>query len=226
MRIIPKRSQQSGLSLIELMIGMVLGLIILTALINMFAGSSRSAAFSDGLRTMQENGRHGIQTLKRGIRLAGYSPTTRIDPFDIPASGVSTLVVRTTAANDCTGLPTPAGVAEDTYSWDSVAQQITCTGNGVGSVSMPVVDGVEGFRILYGIDTSGDGFPNTFRQYNAGIDAQRVRAIRLALLASSEEPIRSRNSALTHVLFDNELDTTDRVARHVFTTTVLIRNLR
>jgi len=223
-----RSAAQRGMSLIEMMIALVLGLIVITALLNMYVGSSRSAAFSEGLRTMQENGRHGIQVLKRGIRLAGYSPDVRIPAFDIANSGNDKLIVRMVAERDCNGVATAAvgGIAVNTYELDAGNEQITCQGNSVTASKMPLVDGVENFRILYGIDEDNDGFPERYRTHDQITDPLRIRAIRLALLVTSQTSIRTRAVAETHVLLDQEIAMNDRKARHVFSTTVLLRNLR
>lgn len=220
--------RQNGMSLIELMIAMVLGLLVIAALMNMYVGSSRSSIFSEGLRTMQENGRHGVQVLKRGIRLAGYSPETRIQAFDLAAGDESTLVVRMMAERDCNGRSTAAsaGIAVNTYALDTANEQITCMGNSALASRMPVIDGVEDFRVLYGIDADDDGFPESYREYSGAVNPLEIRAIRFALLVTSQRNIRSRAVAETHVLLDKQVNSNDQRARHVFTSTVLLRNLR
>jgi len=60
--------RQSGLTLVELLIAMLLGLIVISAVVNTYIGSTRSARFSNGLAYIQENGRFGIITMQRGIR--------------------------------------------------------------------------------------------------------------------------------------------------------------
>lgn len=221
-------ASQSGVSLIELMIAMVLGLIVITALMNMYMGSTRSATFSEGLRTMQENGRHGVQVLKRGIRLAGYSPDARIDAFDLAASGDSKLVVRMVAQRDCNGgsTATVGGVAVNTYELDTTAEQITCLGNSPTATTMPVIEGVEDFRVLYGVDTNNDDVPETYRNHASVSAAEEIRSIRFALLVTSQQSIRSRPVPETHVMLDREVSMNDRRARHVFSTTVMLRNIR
>ena len=88
------RRKQQGLSLVELMISMVLGLIVVSGLFNMYLGSNRSSQFSNGLQQMQENGRYGVSTLQKGFRLAGYSAGEIVEPIDIAASDDSTVVVK------------------------------------------------------------------------------------------------------------------------------------
>ena len=219
-------NRQGGMTLIELMISVVLGLIILTALINVYSGSSRSSQFSSGLQTMQENGRYGMMTLQRGFRLAGYSPTTPLAPFDLAAGDETTVVVQMTRQFDCNGESTAAsaGVAINTYRFDAANSQITCEGNSASSSEMPLVEGVDAFRVLYGIDADGDSFAERYVSYDASIDPNSIGSVRFALLVNSQSAIRTNVTTETYVVLDDEQAFTDKISRQVFTGTVLLRN--
>lgn len=222
-----QRQRQSGMTLVELMIALVLGLIVVSAVFNTYLGATRSARFSEGLQQLQENGRFGITTLQRGIRLAGYTPDGDIDtPMDVTNSNENQIVVNLKDTYDCNGELTAAvgGIAVNTYAHDDVAQTITCTGN-VSGVAMPIVEGVEAVRFLWGLDGNADGVPEQYVPYDAGINPSEVVAMRVAILVGSGESIRSRATEETHVLFDEEITSPrDKIARNVFTTTVLLRN--
>ena len=220
--------KQSGLSLVELLIAMVLGLIVISAVFNTYLGSSRSSRFSEGLQHMQENGRYGVSALQKGIRLAGYSPNSTISPFDIAASSDTTVVVQMQRAFDCNGQSTVpmAGIAINTYQLDAANEQITCTGNSAMASAMPIVEGVEAFRVLYGIDDDGDDTPEQYVAYDVSIDADTITSVRFALLVNSGQPIRTRNINETYVVLDTEVSRNDRVARDVFSSTVKLRNNR
>lgn len=227
------RHGQQGLSLVELMISMVLGLIVVSGLFNMYLGSNRSSQFSNGLQQMQENGRYGVSTLQRGFRLAGYSAGEIVEPFDIAASNDSTVVVQMRQAFDCNGGSTAAsnGIAINTYRLDTtpadpLKSQLVCTGNSAGATAMPLVEGVEEFRVLYGISTDDDAIPERYIPYNAGINAREVVSLRFALLVNSGNPIRTRDVTESYTVLDKEVSRTDRVARSVFTSTVKLRNRR
>jgi len=224
-------TRQRGLSLVELMIGLVLGLIVVSAVFNMYTGSARSSRFSEGLQTMQENGRYGVSVLQKGLRLAGYSPAKRIAPFDIAAGNETTLVVRMRQTYDCNGESTEdsGGIAVNTYQLNAARQQITCEGNSDKSRAMSIIEGVDGFRVLYGIDIDNDEVPERYVSYDESIDPFQVSALRFAILVNSGQPIRTRERTETHVLLDApEADTTmtDRLARDVFSSTVKLRNRR
>ena len=224
------KSAQSGFTLVELMIALVLGLIVISAVINVYIGSTRSARFSDGLRAMQENGRHGISALQRGIRLAGYTPfpNEQFNSFDILAASQDSLVVRSRETYDCNGQPTTDndGLAVNSYRWIPEDRQIICRGSSAAATDMPLIDGVDGFRVLYGIDADGDDFSETYRPYAATLDSREINTIRFALLVASDGAIRSRDIEETHTLLDQQYSTNDRVSRRVFTTTVMLRNRR
>lgn len=220
--------RQAGLSLIELMITLVLGLIIIAAVFNMYTGNSRSARFTEGLQTMQENGRYGVSVLQRGLRLAGYSPDGYIDAFDMAASGATSIAIRSRQAYDCNGRDTAptAGLAVNVYRHDAATNQLTCQGN-QGGQPMPIVEGVEEFRLLYGIDSDGDDTtaePQNYIPYDASITPAEVVALRFALLVNSDRPIRSRNVEESHVVLDEQVLRDDRIAREVFSSTVKLRN--
>jgi len=225
-----KRNQQ-GLSLIELMIAMVLGLIVISGLFNMYLGSTRSSQFSNGLQQMQENGRYGISVLQRGIRMAGYSPESPLEPFDIGASNDTTLVAQMRQAYDCNGGSTmgTGGVAVNTYTLDTSSKDplkhtLVCTGNSTGAAPMVLVEGVEEFRVLYGISTDEDKIPERYIPYSSTINPRQVVSISFALLVNSGNPIRTRPVTDNYTVLDKEVSRSDRVARSVFTSTVKLRN--
>jgi len=221
----PRRTQ-SGLTLVELLIAMVLGLIVISAVVNTYIGSTRSAQFSKGLAYIQENGRYGITTMQRGIRLAGYAPEGDLEPFDMAKSSSTSVVVRVTDLFDCNGASTEkdGGIAENTYAHNATDMTITCMGS-VGAEAMPVVEGVEAMRLLWGVDANDDGVPENYVVHSKDINPDTVVAVRVALLVNSGEPIRSRRGKEKHVLFDQVIETDDKIARNVFSSTVMLRNI-
>ena len=64
---------QAGLSLIELMIAMVIGLVLMTGVLQIFLGSKRVYTTQDALSRIQENGRLAVDFLSRDTRMAGYA---------------------------------------------------------------------------------------------------------------------------------------------------------
>lgn len=64
---------QAGLSLVELMIAMVIGLILMTGVLQIFLGSKHVYTTQDALSRIQENGRLAVDFVSRDIRMAGYA---------------------------------------------------------------------------------------------------------------------------------------------------------
>jgi type IV pilus assembly protein PilW len=64
--------KQQGLSLIELMISITIGIILMTGVVQMFITSRISFSTQQGISRIQETGRFAIEFLSRDIRMAGY----------------------------------------------------------------------------------------------------------------------------------------------------------
>jgi type IV pilus assembly protein PilW len=65
------RYRQTGLSLVELMVALALGLMLTAGIIQLFLGSKQTYRFEEALSRLQENGRFAIETLSRDVRMAG-----------------------------------------------------------------------------------------------------------------------------------------------------------
>ena len=63
--------RQQGLSLVELMVAMVLGLILSAGIIQLFVGSKQTYRFHDAMSRVQENARFAIDALSYDLRMAG-----------------------------------------------------------------------------------------------------------------------------------------------------------
>lgn len=71
------RTRVRGLSLIELMLGMIVGLLLTAAAIGVFLSNQRVFAATDSLGRMTDGGRFAFETLARDIREAGSNPCSR-----------------------------------------------------------------------------------------------------------------------------------------------------
>lgn len=66
------QKKQSGLSLVELMIAVVLGLVLVAGVIELFVNNRQVYRVQDAKARMQENGRYAMALLGQHIRDAGY----------------------------------------------------------------------------------------------------------------------------------------------------------
>ena len=116
--------------------------------------------------------------------------------------------------------------------------------NGAHQNAQPLVDGIEDFRVLYGIDNvgangapvnyagavnRGDGVPDEYRSCGAGgcsaFDLANVVAVRIAVLARSTEPSPGHSDTKVYRLGNDDVGPfNDNIKRHVFTTTVRLTN--
>lgn len=65
-------SRQSGLTLIELMIAALLGLLLMAALGYLYVGNRQAFRTQESVARLQENGRYAMEVLAQDLRMAGY----------------------------------------------------------------------------------------------------------------------------------------------------------
>jgi type IV pilus assembly protein PilW len=63
--------RQRGISLVELMVGLTIGLLLMGGLLQLFTGSKSSYTTMTGLSRVQEGGRISIERIKYNMRMAG-----------------------------------------------------------------------------------------------------------------------------------------------------------
>ncbi len=66
------RQDQTGLTLVELMVAMTVGLILMAGVIQIFASNKQTYRIQDATSRLQENGRFAVDMLRRDIRMAGF----------------------------------------------------------------------------------------------------------------------------------------------------------
>jgi len=67
------RRKNAGLTLIELMVSMTLGLILVSLAITAFQGGARSSEFGEAITAMQSNARFALGDLASSVRTVGYT---------------------------------------------------------------------------------------------------------------------------------------------------------
>jgi type IV pilus assembly protein PilW len=221
---------ERGAGLIELSIGMVLGLLVLAALGYFFAGGRRVDRTADDVSRMQESGRNAIELLGGSIRQAGY----RSDP-DFPLLGTAltgtdgasgapdTITVQYDAQTggeaNCIGTNVATGLVTAAFAIDNVSDPPALTCNGTA-----VVPNIEDMQIEYGIDAGKDGNLEFYKSAPTGAEFGQVAAVRVSLLVRGPS---------THVAADNtqsfkfngaDVTKTDGYLREVFNGTFTVRN--
>lgn len=107
-----------GLSLVELMVALTIGLIIMAALIRLFATSRSTYTLEENLARVQESGRFAMEFLAQDIRMAGYAGCSA----NLSGSSVTNLVSPASSASTFN----PDGIAGYKY---------TCTSGCTGALT-------------------------------------------------------------------------------------------
>ncbi|MES9904783.1 MAG: PilW family protein [Sedimenticola sp.] len=93
--------RQQGLSLVELMVGMAIGLVLLLGISEVFLGNSATFRTQEGIARTQESGRFAIQKIASSVRSAGFfgcGGLKSVPPNVIassPPSGLTTITTDT-----------------------------------------------------------------------------------------------------------------------------------
>jgi len=69
----PAKRRIGGMSIVELMVALTIGLILLAALTRLFVSSRSTYTLEEGLARVQESGRFAMEFLAQDIRMAGYA---------------------------------------------------------------------------------------------------------------------------------------------------------
>lgn len=65
-------NRQTGMTLIEIMIALLIGAFLSAGILQIFIGSKQTYTMQENLSRMQENGRFALEFLAKDIRMAGY----------------------------------------------------------------------------------------------------------------------------------------------------------
>lgn len=82
------RSKQQGVTLVELMIALILGLFVLVGLSAVFIASKQAFRFQDTAGRLQEDASFALDTMSRDLRMAGYAGCGGVDAATV--GGVTT----------------------------------------------------------------------------------------------------------------------------------------
>ena len=63
---------QTGISLIEIMIALLIGTFLLGGVLQIFIGGKQTYRMQESLSRLQENGRFALDFIGRDVRMAGY----------------------------------------------------------------------------------------------------------------------------------------------------------
>ena len=266
--------RQGGLTLVELLIALVLGVVVVAGVIQIIMSGNASYKVQERLGRTQENARFAEFFLSRVLRQAGRpwlfgAPNGTPGPFFMPVdnlpdetglpatrdgqpngAGADVVTVMYRSDTNCLGNQTTYGAqvilddAGNRYAKDQFLlddgdpRSLVCRGLGADGLpvpghTQPIVQGVDDFQVLYGIDTDGDGTVNSYDSADNLLPVEwlQIVSMRFALLINSAEPVRTdaaQGSAAerTYAVLDAPLrgPYSDGRLRQVFESTIELRN--
>lgn len=127
------RHKQQGLSLVELMVALTLGMVLMAGFLQIFMSVRSTYAANEASSRLQENGRFALDFLAQHARMAGYRDPRQLDrPFPVmPRQGSGCTLPSANQASFCTvdrNVVTGAAAGEE-------------TGDRIAFVYQPPVDG-------------------------------------------------------------------------------------
>lgn len=222
---------QRGMSLIEVMVALAIGLVILTALGYFFLSSNQINRTTDDVSRMQENGRNALELLGRSIRQAGYRVDVdkaftgvALTGVDGASSAPDSITVQYDAQEggdvDCTGAAVATGLVTAVFAISGGA--LTCN-NGINTVT--VVDNIEDMQVTYGIDAAKDGTVDAaYTSSPSAAEFGQVAAVRVTLLTKGFNANVAANKTQTLTYNGTSITKTDGLLRQVYSATFTVRN--
>jgi len=182
------RNNDTGFTLVELLIAMTIGLIILTALSSTFLMQRKIYDVQEQVAEMVQTARAAMDMMSREIRLAGYAPTgyiptggtmQRSDPTGTNFVGISYNAGQLQIRADLTGDGNTNGSNEDIiYTYDATDLQID---RNTGSGDQPFAENIQSFTFVY---LKADGVT----EITTSAENDDIRQIKITITARTAKP--------------------------------------
>ena len=240
----------NGFSLVELMVALLLGSIITAAAVELFVVNRQTENLQQGVSLIQDQGRFIFDYVSRDLMQAGHGTTEAVDPFIFSGhNGIvgsdgnryDVLVTQVDGGVGCQGNTGFSGIKQ--YFVNS-SRSLLCSeyknvaGSWTAGNSESLIDNVEAFQVLYGLDynkfgEAGYGQANLYTNAAGAVAAgKRIVSVRFGVLLSSDHVVSlDKSLAPTSItLLDQTIDASDGVTLNdgrlfrVYSSTVALRN--
>lgn len=176
----PKHTE-SGLSLVELMIGMLIGLILLGGVVQTLLVSKEAQRSRDNMAVVTDNARFLFEFMARDLRMAGRGFGTA--NWD---AAVMTEPLQEAGGTLAVGYYTDANGGEfirATYRYDAANQRILYSRSGSINNAETLVDGIANFGLEYGVhtETAPGNFTISYQDAASVADWGDVASVRVNL---------------------------------------------
>lgn len=240
---------QSGFTLMEVMIGVSLSTILISGIVQLLSGSVSAYRLQLSQSQLEESGRYARDVLITHIAQAGYQP----DPWqnltglqaltDESVEGDSSagdqLGLQRWSRNNCYGNENPitdasgqpASYLLQTRFKISTANNlaITCRyGPDADQLitqmnNFGLIEDVESMQVLYAEDRDGDGLADGWVKAQTWLQEHNIRAVKVAFLLSTRQAVDQAASTQIHLLDETITTPADGHLRSVRSLTTAIR---
>lgn len=189
-------ADQKGLSLIELMIGLLVGLILLGGVLQTMLASKEAASARQNMAAITDNARFLFEFMARDLRMVGRGFSAGSAPlsYSVSASGADKVLTAEYYVPASGGSET---LVEVTYTYDGSSVSYSRIEGGGGPQGGELIENVSGFEVAFGyVTSSGTSVTYTYSDYDdASVTWKDVVAIRTQVTFSDtdigNEPIVS-----------------------------------
>ena len=245
----PATRTERGFSLMEVMIGVFLSTLLISAITSLLGGSVSAYRSQLVQGQLEESGRYARDVLVTHISQAGYEPEPWYTQTAIPAltdeamegdvSPGDQLGLQRWSAKNCYGNENPVTGGDGQPAFyllqarfrvnSSKNLAITCRyGPGASQLltqinNFGLVENVESMQVLYAEDRDGDEIADRWVQAQNWQQESNVRAVKVALLLSTPRRFGRVDGARIELLDETFTPPTDGHLRRVNTMTTAIR---
>ena len=192
------KRRQAGLTLIELIISMTIGLVLVLGVATIFNTSKRSFVLQNGLSSISETARFSVDTLNWHTRMAGFRDVEwargRVDNAltitDGGAAGSDSISVTYAAAFDCNRTAAVDGFVTIQFGIVPVevpVDPLNPSNNALACNNQILFENVVDMQIFVGEDTDNDGIVNRFRVQDGTIASNRIKVLNINLLIRTDD---------------------------------------
>ena len=204
------KSRQTGFSLVELMIALVLGVVVVGGSVSIFTGVIRSSNLNQTISNLQSNGRFAMDVIGRDIRSAGYIGCAALQRAVINASldvPPTTNLIDSAISGDVVGAS----------SWKPAKPLSYTAATGAGA---PVV-GTHALRVQYaeppGLQLNTSMTPDSNRITVNKDNAIKLRANQLGLISDCSSADLFKVQSFTNTETTKEITLSEKLVKRYTT---------
>ena len=237
------KTKQQGMTLLEIMIAMLIGLFLLGGVLQIFINSNRSYRMQDNLSRMQENGRFAMEFISRDLRMADYRACFSNAPVAGAVAGANNVapVLPLTASTDSITIIKGSNACTDTNAACVVdACSAACIAPGPGgcgpnpttTTAYSILQDASGEPALFkGIDGAAaqaqiEGVENMQILYGEDTDANGTPNyyVDSNTVVNMNNVVSVRITLTTRTINNRLTKTGDGRLRQIYTSTIGVRN--